>query len=349
MATYELETDDGSVYQVDTEEPIASTPRTGIQTAGDIIGGLTNPLISKEQVMGSKLGQFMAQASPMSQFQGIPIPPPFSQMIPPAIRTPMNAEMISQQTSPMAIASNAMVGLGALKSSGMLPQLMGKGYTLARATKATQAIDELRTTLGEAKKQAVGAVADKVVPNFKPTMPQQILNKLQDPLYEIEFTQSGAIKPTIGNLDKVKDALGDLMTSRGWEEATKKLQQSVKMTYGYVKDAMVGADDSIKEPIKAYSDFMGKYGLVNKSLRDTSGNILEKKIRTAFTKGSEEQTKIAWKELSKQSEGLKQVMKDMGKWASRQEIKKIAAPIGGIGLLGYMAHRYLTDKLMGNR
>ncbi len=315
-------------------------------TLGDVARTITTPLVSQQDVMQSQLGRFMAQSSPITQVGGVNIPPPFSQVIPPNIRTPLSAELISQQTSPLAIGSNIALGMGALKQANMIPQIMGKQYTLERAGKAATALDNLRTTLGETKKQAVGSVANTVVKNFKPTFPKQILDKLHDPLYEIEFSKGGAIKPTIGNLDKVKEALGDLMTSRGWEESTKKLQQSVKQSYGYIKNAMTETEPSIKEPISAYSKFMEKYGLVNRNLRDSQGNVLEKKIRGAFSKGSEEQVKKAWKELSKQSGELKQVASDMEKWAGRQSLKKWLSMLAGGGAGAYLAHRYLAGRVL---
>ena len=368
MPTYEIETDDGSVYQIDTEEPTKQTTATQEKPSmvGNVMGGIGAYLKEAQPAFKSMVQhpyEYMtgqAGNMPPQSFEDKPWSDiyreagggvlPFAksqktagQLVPEAIGTALDIGTRPSSYLGGAIFKNrAAIGKHA-------PDIMGKNYTLQRATEGAVELDTLRKTIGMAKKDAITEVADVVVPKFKPTLSQDILTKLKDPLYEIGFTKSGAIKPTIGNLDKVLDSLGDMMTGKGWIDATKKNQQAIKQAYGYIADMMRKTVPEIKAPIEAYANFMKQYGLVNKTLRDTSGNVLEKKLRTAFGKDSERQAFEAWKTLSGQSSKLKQIMKDMGKWAVRQQVKKYGSMVAGAGAGAYVAHRYLTEKLMGGQ
>jgi hypothetical protein len=242
------------------------------------------------------------------------------------------AEFMSKQTSPLQIATNLLAGAGLLKSFNKLPAFMGKDYVYGRSKQGAMELDKMRKSIGEAKRMAIESVGTTPIPNFKPTFARQVLDKLKDPIYEIEFTKAGAIKPTMKNLDRVMDALGDFMTTATWEEAGKKLQQSVKQSYRQVREYMTKTVPSIKKPIENYSKFMDSYRVVNKTLRNTAGDILDAPLKGAFEVGAERAKYEAWKALSKNSKVMGRIMSDMAKWHGRQFTKTVFKDIGANAL-----------------
>lgn len=283
--------------------------------------------------------RFTAETLPFGRMGVAEVPPFLWQAIPPHLRRGAAQQTVSEQTSPAAIAGNLAILGGAYR-----PKIMGRNYSMARAERGVFELDKMRTVLGQTKTNAIAKVRNKVVENFKPTFSEDILNKLRNPIYGIKFNKHKAINPTIGNLDRVLDALGDFMTGRGWVEATKKTQQSIRQSYGYVANAMRKTAPEIKESITAYSQFMKKYNLVNKTLRDTGGNIMEKKLRSAFEPGAERGKQIAWEKLSQQSPEINQIMKDMKKFVGRQQMKRFLAKGLGGSLAYYLLHRLIAQK-----
>lgn len=235
--------------------------------------------------------------------------------------------------------------IGGMVKGNKFPEIMGKDYTYDRAVKSAKGLDAIRTSLGEAKKAVIDKLKDSPIKNFNTEFPEYVLSKLKDSIYGIEFDVYGNIRKTVGNLDKVLDALGDQMTGKGWNEASKRVQQVIKQEYGRVAKAMRSAYPELSEPINAYSDFMKKYGLVNKTVRDSLGNIKEGTFLSAINRegASAKETFEAWKSLSKKNPDIAQAVKDMEKFIGRQHTKKIiktAMPwivgsVVGTGVLGY--------------
>ncbi|MFH1230707.1 MAG: hypothetical protein V1709_04335 [Planctomycetota bacterium] len=314
------------------------------------------PTFSPEQVDKNIIGQFMARSTPIVNVGGFPLPPPFSQVIPPQIRNRLGAETVSAETSPAAIIGNIMAGGGLLKQANMLPKIMGKAYTLRNAEMGAEALGKVRMTLGQAKKQAISNVADVLVnTNEVPlnNLPSNVMKALEDPLYGIERNRSGVIRNTVSNLDRVKEALGDFMTTKTWEEASKKSQQVIKQTYGKLNEAMKSAAKNVGNPIDEalnnYHNFMTDYTRIIRTIEDTAGNVVEKPFRSTFTPFAERGKFEAWQRMGKQSPEIAQVIKNMKKYSGRRTTQAALGGLSGLGLLSYMAHRYLSNKVMGRQ
>jgi len=232
--------------------------------------------------------------------------------------------------------------------SNRLPKIMGKNYTIDRATQAVDALDETRTNLGQNVGEAIKQYSDRTIDINKlgdlPTLPKNVLSALDDPIYQIEKLPDGSIKPTLGNMQKLKEALDDFISSKQWEEATKMNQRVIKQAYGKISQAMKDAAPEIKESLSRYGDFMEIYRDVIKTVKDTGGRVLEKKFRGVFKPGAERTYQIAWDKMTKYAPELKQILKDMGKFTSRQTVKSIV----GKGIIGGGA-LYGLRRLVGNR
>jgi hypothetical protein len=327
---------DGAYSEFFGQPPKAQTSM--LDRAKGIAGGIgkgvkwaITPLMSPEQVMQNPIARQVVRSG-LSPVTPAPIIAPES----------MKAGHLSGMTSPLAIAAGA-IGMGKFaKTAELLPAKMGKGYLLDRATRGANELEKMRLGLGQAKGQAVARVADKTIKNFKPDIPEAVLKKLQDPIYKIEFTDKGAIKNTIGNVDKVKDALGDLVSNRAWKEVSpKKLITETKRLYGYLSNAMKETDSSLKSPIQAFHNFMKDYTRLKPTFSDTKG-VSTASIETAIKSDKAEAAFKAWERLSKKSPELSQVMKDVTKFIGRKGAHKLlgdikkwgirSAVVGAVGL-----------------
>jgi hypothetical protein len=207
---------------------------------------------------------------------------------------------------------------------------------LQQAGKAKEGLDTLRNALGSAKSLAVDEVKD--IPaslNWGLNKSQRIIEAIKNPVYDVEFTPQGGVLETIGNLDKVKKAVGELISSpKVWEEAPKTEQRLIKMFYGEVRKSMVKASEqagkSIEPALKAYDEFMDKYTLVDKTLADSHGTLLANKMKSAFKIMAEPAVKQAWKDVSKASPEVKSVMDSM----NRRELLSNILKVSGATALG---------------
>ena len=240
-------------------------------------------------------------------------------------------------------------------AKGKIPRVMGKNYTIDRATQATEVLDDLRGTLGQAVKTSIEKVKDINidVPKLQTALqtikqlPKNVINALDDPIYQIEKLPDGSLNPSIQNIQKTIQALDDFMTTKTWEEASKMSQTAIKQNYGVLRQAMKDAAPSIKEPIQKYHEFMDMFHKVNKTLRTTVGDIVEKPLRGAFRKGAERGTQIAWEDFGKLSPKAQQVMTDIIKFNRRQGLKRGIAKGAGV-LAGYeILRRGVVNPLLG--
>lgn len=205
---------------------------------------------------------------------------------------------------------------------------------LQQATKAKDALDTIRETLGKAKGDAVNTLRDvPAVLDFSGNKSQRVTDVIKNPLYGVEFTDEGGVKNTIGNLDKVKTAVGDLIhgNQRVWEEAPGVEQRAIKMFYGKISDSMRQAAIDAGHPelgktLDAYSSFMDKYHLANKTVVDAAGNAMGNKLRDTFKLGAEPAYSNAWKNLISENKSFpesKKLQSIMNSMKNREMVKNL--------------------------
>lgn len=240
--------------------------------------------------------------------------------LPNSVSEPIRADMLSQMTSPLDLA---------LTFSGAK---FGKfDNRLLQAEKAKVALKEVRNTFGNAIKVGIKEVADEATSfSFDVKKSSKIINAVKNPIYEVAFDKSGKVVQTVGNLNKVKEAVGDLISSpKIWEEAPKQELKLAKQFYGALskemKQVATKAGKPINEVLDTYHKFMIKYPLVKNSIMDSAGNAMGNKLRNAFKFGAEPAVKQAWKEIAKTSPELRQVMGSMGRRDLLKNLLKIGA------------------------
>src|SRR6185436_15889331 len=112
---------------------------------------------------------------------------------------------------------------GATKMARNLSGLVKIEGRLQKAGRAKEALDLLRNKLGEAKSIAISKVAETPTALSTNGLSDKVVKAIQNPIYGVEFEQTGGLKQTVGNLDKVKEAVGELIhTDKVWEEAPNK-------------------------------------------------------------------------------------------------------------------------------
>jgi len=247
---------------------------------------------------------------------------------------------------------SSIVGLGALfgatdmaslgkvlglekKIGEHLPQIMGKDYTLERAQKLHSLMDQAREGYGTLKTDVMNKpgpwkgtmLGDAEIPPEKLNavilkMPKIIQKYLKDPqnLYGIKKGDA-----TIRNVDRMKDALGDQMTSTAWDEAPNALKAATHDAYSNLRNLMVEAEPKLKPALDAYHYFMQDFYKPVKKVLETGGNMVEKKLRTAVTPGAERTTQKALEGLSQIGPEGGRALKDVSKFIGRHKTKRMVA------------------------
>ena len=257
----------------------------------------------------------------------------------------MAADVADMAQTPGNYLLTGLVG----KVGGAVKSVMKFDNALKQAGKAQQGLDALQGILGKAKELAIREVKD--IPaqiNFGKNNVPKIIEHIKNPMYEVEFTPTGDVVRTVGNLDKIKMAVDDMIHSpKVWDEATTMEQRYIKMFRNEIKKSMIDASKSVGKDIEpalnSYSEFKENAYLIKKSIQDTAGNAQANKLKAAFKIGAEPATKEAWKEVSKISPEVKQVMGSMNRRELIKNLLKYSAYVGvGGGTLGGI------KKLVGN-
>ncbi len=210
---------------------------------------------------------------------------------------------------------------------------------LEQAKKSKVALDCIRTTLGQAKDIALQEVKD--VPaelNWTGNVSDKVVKAIQNPIYKVELTQEGGVVNTIGNLDKVKTALQDLLTTKDYVEAGNMEKRQIMQFAGRVRDTMVEAANKVGKPelakaLKNYHNFMENYEIINTKLIDKFGNALGNKMKDTFRFTAEPAVKEAWKEVGKSSPEIKDIIKSRQNRELLKVLLKVGAPIAGAGTI----------------
>lgn len=229
------------------------------------------------------------------------------------------------------------VETGLMMASGPIAKGVNKvmkfDNALIQAQKAKQALDTVRNTYGKAKDIALQEVKDLPVDFDWKKIPSMAKSKLANPDYAIEFTQEGGIVNTIGNLDKVKTALQDILTTKDFVEAGNMSKRAVKQFAGQVRNAMVSTANKAGKPqlakaLNDYHNFMEDYELANNSLVDKFGNAMANKFKKTFQIASEPAVKEAWKNIGALEPEIKSIIKSR---TNRELLKGLLATstVGG--------------------
>lgn len=210
---------------------------------------------------------------------------------------------------------------------GKVPKIMGKDYTLQRAKQLDEGLEDLRNGFGSLKSDVIKQIGKDTVDAQKlsrnlPTLPQNIVNAIDDPIYAIEKLSDGSINPTIENLDKIKGMLADKMSGKDWLDATKLAKANIKQAYGAISEAIKEVHPEMKGSLDAYHYFMKDIYTPVKKILNTGGQIVEKKLRTVLQPGSERSKQVALEEFSRLWNEAPRLIKDVIKFNTRQGLKR---------------------------
>lgn len=359
-----------------------------LQATKGTIGGIAGGIIQPPAKIVGRAGQAIASmisgkppqpySIPMPEYLGgnIPIEPAqsISQALGPVAQTtammmggsPMLAGAtygagmgMEEREGGLGIAGKAALGglFGAgiqkLKGKPVLPEKIRNIFkynnALEQAQKSKIALDNTRTLLGKAKDIALQEVKD--VPaelDWSGNVSQKVVNTIKNPIYKVEFTEEGGVVNTIGNLDKVKSALQDLLTTKDFVEAGNMEKRLIMQFTGRVRDTMVKAANNIGKPelataLKNYHNFMDNYNLINDKLVDKYDNAMANKLKATFKWSAEPAVKKAWKEVSKASLEIKSIMGSMNRRELLKNLLKVAGIGTGLGLAGKGATSFFKN------
>lgn len=247
----------------------------------------------------------------------------------------------SIHTDPLAFAS-AVVSTGALgemSANTALPFIkkIAKFDTASvQAKKAKTALDTVRTNLGKAKEIALMNTKD--IPaeiDFSGNLSQKVINAIKNPIYKVDFTDEGGVVNNIGNLDKIKTALNDLVTTKDFVEAGNMEKRQIMQFAGKIRNSMVKVADDAGKPelgnsLKDYHEFMDNYNKINDHLVDKYGDAVADKLKSTFTLFKNAETKQAWKDVGVNSPELKSIMSSMQKRELLKRLLQTGATAEGV-------------------
>lgn len=237
--------------------------------------------------------------------------------------------------------------------SSKLPRVMGEDFTMAQSTKAGTELAKMRSTLGtrvgDIVRKTKGEADIRGVEKAVEMLPDNIKAKIGSKFYGVEKAVDGSIKSSVKNLSKLKDALDDFMTDKDWIESSKMTKGAIRRAYGAVSRAMKKAEPKLTEPMADYSKFKKLYRKAAPTV-ERKGEAVEKPLRGVFKKGSERSTQIAWEKLAKENPEIAEVVKNMRKYAGRQDLKKFVVkslPLAAGGLGAGYGLKALARALTG--
>ena len=264
------------------------------------------------------------------------------------------------------MAQSALPAEGALTVTGLpivkaLKPLMKWENRLQQSRTAKAGLDFLRDKFGQAVDLAIQEVKDVPVKvnMSKLKIPDKVLDVLKNKqsVYDFQFTkqiekpagkivneagkllnepqvlqEGGKFIQTVGNVNRLKKATGELITNpKFWEEASKTEQAQIKRFYGVLSNIMKNGAKTkgvdLSKPLGAYDKFIDRYTFVNPTLVNAQGHAIGNKLRTAFQIGAEPAVKEAWKAVAKDSPEIRKVMGSR----ERREILKNLIKFGGGG------------------
>ena len=268
---------------------------------------------------------------------------PTMQKIPVVKNIPFGARLLGDPNAVIDLMTSFSPTGQSVAKSGMehLPKVMKKYYLLERAKEATTHLDDLKSgfgsligetlempsKLGIANKEVVvnATKLSKQLGDLK--LPKSVTSRFTDPIYKIDFLPDGSINPAVGNLQKVRQSLADMMTDKAWEEAPNLIKDSIKNAYGIIGENMKQAVPELTGSLDAFHLFMEDIykPVISKLVR--RGRVTEKPLRGAVQKGAEESTQEALEAFGNLSPRVSQILKDFGKFNQRQAFKKATGQI----------------------
>ncbi len=239
---------------------------------------------------------------------------PYDKFIPQAGQAAEN-QIVGGQIIDQATAPINYIGGAAMKAlKGILPKVLKFEKITEQAAKSKTALDTIRTNLGQAKELALKNTGD--IPaeiDWSGNMSQKIINGIKNPVYGVEFTPEGGVVNNIRNLDKIKTAMNDLVTTKDFVEAGNMEKKQIMQFAGKIRNTMVKAADDAGKPelgksLRDYHDFMERYNPINDHLTDKYDVAQSDKLKEVFRLFKHAETKQAWKDLAKNSPELKSVV-----------------------------------------
>ena len=222
------------------------------------------------------------------------------------------------------------------------PRIMGRDYTITRAQTLAKDLKDLRLGYGSLKEDMLSKVGNIKTDQTKlvsalDKLPDNAINKMSETIYDFKDS-------SISNIDKIREAIGDILSSKDWIEATKTNKATLKHVFNELGNLMKETHPDVSSSFDAYSGFMKEIYRPAEKVLFRSGRVVEKPLRGALKSRTERTTQQAFENLGKSVETSKQALKDIGKFTGRQQIKTVAKRIGA-GYVGYE----LLKNLIGRR
>jgi hypothetical protein len=243
-------------------------------------------------------------------------------------------------------------GLSFIKSK--LPKIMNKNYVLDRARTASGGLDDLYKGLSkeyDAIYDKIGKVQVDVksVQGVIDDLPANIVNKISKSKL-VSKTASGEIVPDMNNLKIIRGIIRKAVPDKVWrgkaigDVNTADLEQS----YGKLSNIMAKGNPELVDINKRYAQFRNMQKTLGRILYDADGNVQANSLQRLFSKGGERGKQVFFEDFAKQWPQAQQIIKDIGKYNSRQGLKSGASKALKFGVGAEAARRFVINPLLNN-
>lgn len=226
-----------------------------------------------------------------------------------------------------------------------MPRIMTDNWLTGKAKNVKDIVDNTITGFRSQYKSIFSKVKDKPVSGLK-TIPADMLEE-----YGL------GPKPTMGQLWEARDTLLRDIADGSWNnpgyyKKIKPRQEDLKEAATKIKAVFLNnLDDATRNEVlkidPGYEKAMKSGRKILSTVYDAkSGEIKTDSLVNLFENKKDAGARQLFRGFSEFDKNILQAEKDITKYINRQRTKKAFEKMGGLGLAGYMTHRYLTDKAM---
>jgi hypothetical protein len=351
-------------------QAVAETPERiapALPIAGSIAGGMVVPGIAKGVglgIAGRGAGEQLKQELQASPVRGMgrvaeAVAPGIGGLAgfaQPQVQPEQTREAIQETVKavPMEIGAGVVGGLAGQALRAFRP--LGKKATLQATKDVAGELSSVQRELGRNITKIIDDYPETAI-NIKSTnqalkeLPDNVISYIRKnaDIYDVKFLPNGSPVTTLRNMQNLKTAVSDYVTSpKQWEMHTKQQIGKIKGVYRKLRDIMVEAQPALKEPLKAYHNYINDvYNYVKPIVKTSGGQIKEKSLRAAMRGGADIGKREALESLAKLSDKAKQALQVVQSSVRRETAKGLVkryAPYGLIGAGGVGAGVYGARK-----
>lgn len=245
---------------------------------------------------------------------------------------------VSGQLSPMLFgAKPAVQGLKALTGKTLLGlQTSAPQKAVNLSAKALEELNTARSFFNKGISDVIDQFPDEMIDVGKArsvvsSLPKEVIKNIRDTkIYDIKWLKGGTPQPTLRNMQKLKEAVGDHLSEGDWIKRPND-KKSISNAYSSIRDIMVDAKQELKPQLDAYHHFIKSvYSPLKNKLTRKGESVVSPILRT-MTSAGEEADQAAIEAFKNITPNVKKTFGALSRYGRIKEVKKIPSRIPLVG------------------